>query len=635
MTKILIVDDREENLLSMSLVLKPLNVNIDTANSGKEALDKASDNEYALIILDVMMPEMDGYETARIIKNSTINKDTPIIFVTAMDVSEYHAIRGYKEGAIDFMFKPINEDILISKVNLFLQLYEMRKKLEDRVKERTKEIISLSKYFQRIVDLMPSGIISTNSIGIVNYTNKMCRYIIGNIEKGRILWDQVPELVKYSEYYKKDMPIKLYKERIFDNKEKYFNIFIFRLEDNEIIWRIDDVTDIKMKEDQLIQSQKMEIVGTLAGGFAHDFNNAVSGIIGAISVLKYEMNNGTLTDDALRKYLNTIEEAANRSSDMVKQILSLSRKQDMEIKPIDLNDMIVNIKKICDVSFGKKVKTEINLFEGKPIVKGDYSRLSQSILNICINGYHAMTIMRKDGDEGGVLTIGIEKVNLKDVLTDYHYAANNKMYYKIYVKDEGVGIPRDILPKIFDPFFTTKSEKEGTGLGLSMVYNTIESHNGFISVNSEEGKGTVFNICLPVCEESYKYGEYTDSNNKYKNSILVVDEEMMCFIAKSLLENYGYNVMTACSGDKAIDIYRKKHREIDIIILDIMLSGKNGKNMLYEFRNINKNAKIIISSDFRINGDIADIMNDNTYFLQKPYDNTKLINAINKISKEV
>ena len=274
--------------------------------------------------------------------------------------------------------------------------------------------------------------------------------------------------------------------------EEYHNISIFPLIANGIkgiVIRVDDITELEKKEQQLRQAQKMEIIGTLAGGLAHDFNNILGGITGSLSLLKFKLQKDTALDhDFMIKYLNIMEEAGRRAADLVKQLLSISSKQEMTLEPVDLDITIEHVMQICRNSFDKCIDLE-TLFSGtKAMINASPTQIEQVLLNLCVNAAHAMTTMRKEDEpQGGKLTVSLKKIFADKNFCIAHPEAHELEYWALTVQDTGVGMDTKTVAKIFDPFFTTKQKDKGTGLGLAMAYNIVQQHGGFIDVYSGEG----------------------------------------------------------------------------------------------------------------------------------------------------
>ncbi len=663
---ILIVDDIPENLLALEKILRKVDAAVIRANCGNAALSATLDHEFAVIILDVQMPEMNGYEVAEYLKFDERTASIPIIFVTAIDREESKEIHGYETGAVDFIFKPYNEFILLSKVRVFLELYRMRSNLENMVKVRTAELRlntellrreieehkkigvelqNIRNYLNSIIDSMPSVLFSIDSDGKITNWNHAAVQLTGIEEKeafGSLLWEKAPWIIKFREDCQRILnngKASFYQNEKFEAiGEFYFNVSIFPIIEENFVkavgFRLDDITEMVSKEEQLQRAQKLETVGTLAGGLAHDFNNVLSGITGTLSVLQYKIKKyENLKKDELEKYLETIGQSGERAIDIVQHLLSLVRKNEAHYDPVDLRDVIANVYKLCKNSFNSCVVVHPDLPKTSTLVKADLTQLEQVFLNLMLNAYHAMTLMRSENQrQGGILGIKIDFITYGDEIVQANPDAEAVDYWKVIISDTGVGIPRDNLTKIFDPFFTTKQKNNGSGLGLVMVSNIIKQHRGFIKIDSEIGIGSVFNVYFPVLNMDEIKKKVTEESEIMRGSglILVVDdEEIMRGLAGEILTECGYRTICAQDGEEAMEIYCKRHAVIDIVLLDVMMPKKGGIETLSEIRSINPLAKVLLMSGFEQDQSVLDSLNSGmTDFIHKPL-------SIDTLSKKI
>lgn len=531
---------------------------------------------------------------------------------------------------------------------------EMMEQIQDRdvQRNRVKNELRASQFFlSSVIDSMPSLLITIESNGRVTQWNKAAATVTGmNVEEatGSNIRQIFPDFAEFDEVIAKitgdHKPRDFYKKSLrLHGNTYFFNGSIFPLMENtstRFVIMLNDVTEIEQKEKQLRQSQKMETVGNLAGGLAHDFNNVLGGIIGTISLFKYKTaKNKEVTPAETEKYFNTIEDAANRASDMVKHLLSLTRKQELTFTPTDLNTTIRNIVKICNNTFDKSIEIITNYSKEKSIVNADPTQIEQALLNLCINASHAMTIMRKEGDKyGGSLTITLKKVWADKYFLQHHSEAEEQYYWDISVQDTGVGINQKTIPRIFDPFFTTKREGTGTGLGLAMVYNIIKQHKGAISVYSQEDVGATFHIYLPVLEGEI-VNEFIPREEEIPHGegiILVVDdEEVMRQTAQSILIECGYTVLTAENGQEALEIYLRKKEEIDLILLDMVMPKMSGKQTYLELRKFDQEVQVLLVSGFKQDQRVQSILDMGVRgFIQKPYTMRILATQIHRVLME-
>ncbi|MDA3900361.1 MAG: PAS domain S-box protein [Spirochaetes bacterium] len=380
-----------------------------------------------------------------------------------------------------------------------------------------------------------------------------------------------------------------------------------------------DETEKIRNENQLIQSQKMEAVGTLAGGLAHDFNNVLSGIIGTASLLKNRLLNEEETEkDLLLNYISLIEQSGEQAASIVRQLLTISHKQDFVFTTIDLNRSIKTVVEMAKTTFDRSVNISTTYLDTPALINADNNQIEQVFLNLCINATHAMTTMRPKGDQwGGSLTITLTQ-------TDDPDGKFEDGLIKITIQDTGVGIKKSDMEKIFTPFFTTKDKGKGSGLGLSMVYNIISKHRGSIHVYSEENSGTTISILFPRIGSSTaprpkKHKKMTIE--KGSGLILVIDdEEILRTTSQAMLEECGYQVITAHTGDEGIKLYTENRDKINGIILDMIMPGMSGKETFEKLKEIDPSVKVILSSGFKHDERIQSVMESGILdFIQKPY----------------
>lgn len=398
-----------------------------------------------------------------------------------------------------------------------------------------------------------------------------------------------------------------------------------------------DLTERRKLELQFMQSQKMEAVGTLAGGIAHDFNNMLTGIMGSLSLLKHKLEKqDAISREMLERFLNIMDDAGTRATDTVQQLLTLSRKQEMTFTLVDLTRVIKRVMTICSTAMDKSIELVPAYPDRSAMVMGDENHLEQILLNLCINAGHSMTLMRDPCQpQGGRLTVEIEPVPGDSRFRASHPLAKEGEYWKVSVKDTGVGMDSRTVVSIFDPFFTTKEKGQGTGLGLAMVYNSVKQHDGFIDVYSEVGTGTTFNVYLPVYHgDDVERIAPGSGKIEYGSGLilLVDDEECVRLMARSILEECGYDVITAVDGEEAVNIFRERHGEIDLVILDMVMPRKSGKDAFIEMQKIDPSLKVLLASGFRLDERVKEVMELGIKaFVQKPYSITKLSGTVYSI----
>ncbi|RMG50550.1 MAG: PAS domain S-box protein [Acidobacteria bacterium] len=388
-----------------------------------------------------------------------------------------------------------------------------------------------------------------------------------------------------------------------------------------------DVTEKKMLQQQLLQAQKMESIGTLAGGVAHEFNNLLTGILGYASLLL----DHTEPSDPHHAHLLAIERSARRGAELTEKLLTFSRQTVRESKPIDLNALVDETVALLRGSFDASIDIEVRKDDALWPVEADTGQMQHVLMNLCINARDAMP-------QGGRLTIETANVNLSDVDCREWADARPGDYVVLRVSDTGVGIPPEHLPRIFDPFFTTKEVHQGTGLGLSTAYGIVKSHHGFIRVESQLGRGTRFSVYLPavITAAPSSTESMSVTERQTGGTILVVDdEEVIRDLAKNILRREGYTVLTAESGVEAIHIYEQRGSDIALVILDLTMPKMDGRVCYYKLRELDPQVRVILSSGYGADEIVEDLLTQGVRkFVQKPYRVGDLIRAVRDVLSE-
>jgi len=370
-----------------------------------------------------------------------------------------------------------------------------------------------------------------------------------------------------------------------------------------------DITERKILENQLQQVQKMEAIGTLAGGIAHDFNNLLMSIQGKASVILYDLDK----DHVLYDQLKSIEQLIQSGSKVTNQILGFAREGKIEVKPADLNKLINNSFKMFGTA-RKELKIHTKFQENIWTVEIDQNQIDQVLLNLFVNASQAMP-------KGGDLYIHTENTALDKAYVKPHLVQPGK-FVKISITDTGCGMDETVLQKVFDPFFTTREVGQGTGLGLASSYGIIKNHNGFINVYSEKGIGSTFSIYLPTTKKHVVDAIKPQAKIiKGTGTILFIDdEERILKTSKEMLEALGYTVLFATEGKGGIETYQDNNKDIDLVILDMILPGMDGNEIYDQLKGISPDVKVLLSSGYSQNGQAAEILDKGCNgFIQKPF----------------
>ncbi len=386
-----------------------------------------------------------------------------------------------------------------------------------------------------------------------------------------------------------------------------------------------DITEHKRLEQELLQAQKMEAVGQLAGGIAHDFNNILTAIIGYGSLLQLKVG----SDDPLRVYTEQIIESANRAAEVTHSLLAFSRKQIMNPKPVNLNDIIKRIEKLLSRLIGEDIEIHMALAEEPLISMADAGQIEQVLMNLATNARDAMP-------RGGKLTLSTRLVKIDSSSVGTYGFDKPGTYALVSVSDSGLGMSRETAEKIFEPFFTTKETGKGTGLGLAMAYGIIKQHEGYIKVDSVKGKGTTFNIYLPAValeEVAFSWTSAETPPRGGNETILVAeDDEKLRNLFRIVLTQRGYNVILARDGEKAISMFLENKGKIKLVIIDVVMPKKSGKDVHDEIRIINPDVKVLFCSGYTadIIGE-GSILSENINLLTKPVSPKALLEKVREV----
>jgi signal transduction histidine kinase len=358
-----------------------------------------------------------------------------------------------------------------------------------------------------------------------------------------------------------------------------------------------DITERKQMEEeqaklreQLYHVQKLESVGTLAGGIAHDFSNILTAIIGYGNLLQKDMKEGGSSRDYVQKILKSAERAAN----LTQGLLAFSRKQVSNSRPVYLDEIVKGVESLLVRVIREDIKLKTTLTSKKCIVMADVGQMEQVLMNLATNARDAMR-------KGGFLGISTDIVELDNDYIKTHGYGTAGRYALVSVSDTGVGMDEKTKERIFEPFFTTKGVGKGTGLGLAIVYGIIKQHNGYINIYSEPGKGTTFRIYLPVIEsevEKKKTEAHVVHKGGTETILIAEDEEDVREITKIVLEGHGYTVIEAVDGEDAIDKFRENKDKIHLLLFDIIMPNKNGKEAYKAIKEMRPDIKALFMSGY-------------------------------------
>jgi two-component system cell cycle sensor histidine kinase/response regulator CckA len=385
-----------------------------------------------------------------------------------------------------------------------------------------------------------------------------------------------------------------------------------------------DVSEKKKLEAQFLRSQRMESIGTLAGGIAHDLNNVLTPLLVSIQMLKEK-----ITDDDGLALLETLETNVRRGAGLVKQVLGFGRGVQGERTTIHPKHIVDEIRRITHETFPKSVESEFHSADSLWTITGDPTQLHQVLLNLCVNARDAMP-------DGGKLSIRMENTVLDETYAGLNLEARPGPYVLLQVTDNGMGIPKEIQERIFDPFFTTKASGKGTGLGLSTTLAIVKSHGGFINCYSEPGKGTTFKVYFPAnttlaAKEPSAVMESRLPHGHNELVLVVDDEEPIRKLTQRVLERFGYRVLLAVDGAEAVSLYTPRRKEIDVVIIDMAMPVMDGPAAIAALKAINPGVRIISSSGAS-DGGTAKVRDAGVrHFIPKPYTAETMLSTLHEV----
>lgn len=654
---ILVVDDDPNNLAVLQDCLVELNYTILVAEDGESAVQRADYARPDLILLDVMMPGINGYETCRQLKSRTGTKDIPVIFMTAL-AETGNKIIGFEAGAIDYITKPFQREELLARITVHLQnreltrkLQEAKEQLEIMVEKRTKDLAQTidSLYdgeeervrLATAIEQADEAIFMSDNHWNITYVNPAFEHMSGYTrdavlgQSTTILrwdtldpehYDQVRGIIMRNHSWSGRISTRKHDGSVFMAKTTVSSVRDLRGAIINYVFILQDVTNELRLEQQLRQSQKMEAIGTLAGGIAHDFNNILTAIIGHSDLAQRKILKGEVPSHNLEQVLR----ASLRAQDLVNRILTFCRQGEQERKQVQIASIIDEALKLLRSTMPATIEIHqhIDTSPDGDTILGDPTQILQVLMNLGTNAAHAMRA------KGGEFSIFLADFDVDGSLGAVYPDLTPGPFVRLTVSDTGHGIEPAVKERIFDPYFTTKKVGEGTGMGLAVVQGIVKSHGGTISVFSEPGGGTVFHIFLPKFTGVIEHLTVKDElpTGGGERILFVDDETMLADLGQTLLESLGYEVTVTSNSREALNLFHSAPQNFDLIITDMTMPGLTGKDLAREFLAVRPDIPIILCTGFSelINESKAKEMGIRD-FIMKPYSLNILDKSIRKV----
>ncbi|MGV0026786.1 response regulator [Phormidesmis priestleyi] len=622
--KVLLVEDNPGDVQILKIHLRQANafsqLTLTHVETLKDALGSLAQHSVDVILLDLSLKDSEGLETFIRLHQET--PATPIIVLTGLD-DEALAIQAMQQGAQDYLPKgEVNGSFLLRSMRYAIERTQADRKIREQA---------------ALLEVTTDAICVRGLDSLVSFWNQGAERLYGwKVEEaigqnadvllypdGSPLLETALQTVIETGKWQGEL------HTLTKDEKKVVVASRWTLMRNEVgypksILIVDtDITEQKHLEGQLLRAQRLESIGTLASGIAHDLNNILTPILAASQLLQLKL---TDCDDRTQEFLDMLVESAKRGSGVINQMLSFTRGAEGKFITLQVRHVIAELKTMLYASLPKSINIRLDVPQDLWMISGDGTQLHQVLMNLCVNARDAMP-------DGGTLKITARNQLLADQEAQQHLDAQGGHYTVVTISDTGTGIPPEILDRMFEPFFTTKAIGKGSGLGLSSVAGIVKSHRGFITVSSQVGEGTQFQIFLPAVHvtESLQVEDSELPSGDGELILVVDDEAFIREIVKVTLEDCHYRVLTAQHGVEAIALYAEHKDEIRLVLLDLMMPSLDGASTVYTLRKLNSTAQIVAMSglsttEMKVKAASAGVQ----AFLPKPFTAQELLEIVLK-----
>ncbi len=605
--KILNVDDHEMCRYAISRLLENSNFRVTEAATGAEALRLARSERPDLVLLDVNLPDINGYEVCRRLKAEPATARIPVLHITASYLTGPDKARGLEAGADSYLTEPVEPEVLVATINAIL-----------RARRAEEAARTIAVEWEATFGVIRDGVALVDAEGRIQRANEAFARMVGRSSaelQGQIayrLWQQGAQDIPF----RRAFTSRHRETQEFELGPKLISVTVDPMLDEDgkptgAVCMVSDITETRRLQEQFRESQKFETIGTLAAGVAHDYNNLLTSIMGNASLALAEQPQS----DSVRERLEEVIRASQRAADLTKQLLAYSGKGRNYLQKAELSGVVHDTRKLIEAAVPKKVELDFQLASGLPPIEADLNQVQQVLLNLVSNAAEAI------GDESGTIWIRTG-------------AEGDQVFLE--VQDTGCGMDLETKSRIFDPFFTTKFT--GRGLGLAAVAGVIRGHRGDIQVTSAPGKGSMFRVLIPTVSEAAPRSQETTGPSTQtaaetsKATVLVVDDEQMVRrIAEATLQKRGHQVLLADNGLEAIQKVRN-HPEISVVLLDLTMPVMGGEEAIDEILQEHPGIQVIVSTGYDQREAASRFAHKQVAgFLQKPYTSRQLGEKIENV----
>jgi two-component system, cell cycle sensor histidine kinase and response regulator CckA len=626
---VLNVDDSEERLRYRTTVLRAAGFDVLEARTGAAALDVVEQEHPSVILLDVNLPDMNGFEVcARLKARGASTSQIPVLHVSAALCEDQHWVLGLRVGAEGYLREPVGDDVLTEVILATLARAE-EAAIAASARRDAHEALRISvRRYRELIEHAPYGICQTTSDGRLVVANQALAYILGyGAGAAPLAGESLAScFVAPSEWTR--LIARLNADTAVRNVELTWR----RKDDQQIRVSVsgqpvpegyelfvEDITERQSVEAQLRQAHKLEALGLLAGGVAHDFNNALTVILGFTDMLTSQIG----IDKPIGRDLAEIRRAATHASDLTRQLLAFSKEQPLLLTIVDLNAVVADATGMITCLLGETIHVDVARPSGVCLVNADRAQLEQVLVNLAANARDAMPT-------GGTLTI-----ETAGIAVDQRFALSNPplepgRYVRLTVRDTGSGMPDEIKHRIFDPFFTTKAVGQGTGLGLSTVYGVTKQLRGFVLVESEMGEGTRFDLyfpestgMLPARDEQVTYEVPT----RAAGILVVEDEPAVRALTVTVLTRHGYRVVQAADASEVSRLADAVLERVDLVLTDMVMPVLSGRTLAKRLVARHPHLRVLYMSGYPGRRDAESSVLDGAV-LRKPFTAGELLHAV-------